>query len=148
MSHAPADFSELLQNAVQNARASAPRAVDDLVRLSSRTADAVAKVTGGEGVLELAPLPPSLAPAGVYQLYLRRRGSDAPPSDLGVYQMTAAGYPILRWSALRRWEEQRDKPDAVIESETHLEGDFRFLLTSPVSRLVTLVAFLQQRAAS
>src|SRR5258708_5879962 len=97
MSPATADYADLLREAINRAKANAPRAVDDLLRCASKAAVAVTAVTGGAATLELVPINQGENAKPTYQLQLRKVGSEAPPSDLGVYCVTAAGYPVLRW---------------------------------------------------
>jgi hypothetical protein len=148
MSTAPTDYEHLLSEAINQAKAKAPRAIDDLLRFSSRAAEAVAKVTEGAAVLELVLINQGDGAAPAYQLQLRKIGSEAPPSDLGVYGVTPAGYPVLRWYSRRAWESRSDRADEEFSSAEGLEGNFRWLVSNPNSRLVILVAFFQQRASS
>lgn len=148
MSPAPTDFETLLRGAVEQARANAPQALEDLIRLSSQATNAVAAVTAGGGILELIPVAPTDGKARIYQLQFRRRGSDAPPADMGVFQVTDTGYPILRWWSRRNWEDRPDRHDRECLTPSELESVFSWLLSHPTSKLVVLVTFLQQRAVS
>lgn len=144
MSTASPDFEQLLSEAINLLRAKAPRALDDLVRFSSRTAEAVMTVTRGAAVLELVPINHGEGATPSYQLQLRKVGSEAPSSDLGVYCVTAAGYHVLRWYSIRSWESHPDKPDDVYHDVNELERHFKWMLSKPDSRLVVLVTSVQQ----
>lgn len=146
MSTTPVDFETMLRAAVEQVRHQAPGALDDLLRCSSRAASAVAGVTGGQAILELVPLETGEGPRGVYQLQMRRSAGEAPPSDLGVYRLGEAGYPIRRWHARHAWEEQPDRPRDSFADAPELEAHFRWLVSSPESRLVVLVTFFQGQA--
>jgi hypothetical protein len=148
MNTASADYEQLLSEAINQARAIAPRAVDDLVRLSSKGAEAVAKVTGDTAVLELVPINQSDGATQAYQLQLRKVASEAPPSDLGVYCLTTAGYPVLYWYSRRSWASGPDRPEVEIQDLGGLEGHFRWMVSNPASRLVVLVTFFQQKLSS
>ena len=148
MSTSTTDYPHLLQDAINQAKANAPRAVDDLLRCASKAAEAVADVTAGAAALELVPINQDGSAAPTYQLQLRKVGSEAPPSDLGVYCVTAAGYPVLRWYSRNAWESRPDKPDGKYASVGDLEGNFRWMVSKPESRLVVLVTFFQQQAQS
>jgi hypothetical protein len=148
MSTASADYEHLLNEAINQARTNAPRAVGELLRLSSTAAEAVAKVTGGAAALELVPINQEEGATPTYQLQLRKVGSEAPPSDLGVYCVTAAGYPVHRWYSRRAWESHPDEPDGQYSGVSELEGNFRWMVSNPESRLVVLVTFFQQNAPS
>ena len=147
MTAATADFTDLVQHALKAAKAQAPRAVDDLRRCASQAADAVARVTGGVGTLELVPINQGENAKTTYQLQLRKVNSEAPPSDLGVYNATAAGYPIERWYSRAAWEEHPEQPVKTFGNSFELEGHFKWLVSTPESRLVVLVSFLQQQAS-
>lgn len=147
MSTAP-DYESLLRQAVDQAREQAPRAADDLLRFSSQAADAVYRVTTGAAVLELVPINRPDGAARTYQLQLRKVGSEAPPSDLGVYQVTGAdGYPVFHWYSRRTWEDRPGVGDGQYPNPNELEGHFRWLISKPESRLVVLVTFFQQKVA-
>src|SRR5262249_55303153 len=148
MSTPTADFTHLLQEAIKQARANAPRAVEDLLRCASKAAEAVAGVTGGAAALELVPINQGEGARPTYQLQLRKVGSEAPPSDLGVYVLTEAGYPVLRWPTRKGWESSPDNPDKQYTNANELENNFRWLVSKPESRLVLLVTFFQQQAPS
>jgi hypothetical protein len=47
MTTSTADYKHLLQEAINEAKANAPRAVDDLLRCASKATEAVSGVTGG-----------------------------------------------------------------------------------------------------
>src|SRR5258708_1903647 len=123
MSPATADYADLLREAINRAKANAPRAVDDLLRCASKAAVAVTAVTGGAATLELVPINQGENAKPTYQLQLRKVGSEAPPSDLGVYCVTPAGYPIRRWFSRNAWEDHPEKPaqdyPGVSELERH-----------------------------
>lgn len=148
MNPSTADYAHLLREAINQARANAPRAVDDLLRCASKAAEAVAGVTGGAAALELVPINQGEHARPTYQLQLRKVGSEAPPSDLGVYCVTATGYPVLRWHSRNSWESRPDTPDEQYPGVSELEGNFRWLVSKPESRLVLLVTFFQQQAPS
>jgi hypothetical protein len=148
MSTAPADYEHLLREAINQAKENAPRAIDDLLRLSSKAAEAVAEVTGGAAALELVPLNQAEGTPQSYQLQLRKVMSEAPPSDLGVYCVTTAGYPVLRWYSRRTWESRPERPDQEYPTVSELEGNFRWMVSNPESRLVVLVTFFQQKGSS
>jgi len=145
MSTPTADFAQLLREAINQAKANAPRAVDDLLRCASQTAEAVAAVTGGAAILELIPITQGENPQTTYQLQLRKVGSEAPPSDLGVYYVTAAGYPIRRWYSRNAWEDHPEKPVQDYPGVSELERHFKWMVSTPESRLVVLVTFFQQQ---
>jgi hypothetical protein len=144
MSAATADYGSLLQTAVEQAKANAPRATDDLLRFSSQAAVAVAGVTKGAAALELVPVNPGSGDIRTYQLQFRRVGSDAPPSDLGVYQIPPTGYPVFRWPSWGAWERSPDNAPNQHLNVGELDAHFRWLLSDADSRLVVLVAFIQQ----
>lgn len=148
MNTAPPDYGHLLREAINEAKVNAPRAIDDLIRFSSKAAEAVADVTGGAAALELVPINQGENATPTYQLQLRKVGSEAPPSDLGVYRVTAAGYPVLRWYSRRSWESHPEKADAMHQNPSELEGNFRGMVSNHDSRLVTLVTFFQQKTSS
>ncbi len=147
MSAVPAEYESLLLNAVRQAQENAPRAYDDVLRFASKAAEAVARVTGGVAVLELLPINRGKAANPAFQLQLRKVGSEAPPSDLGVYALTAAGYPVMRWYSRPRWERHPQQPNKTYPNAGELEGNFKWLVSKPESRLVTLVTFFQQQAS-
>jgi hypothetical protein len=146
MSTTAADYTNMLRNAVNQAKASAPRAVEDLVRCASNAAEAVAGVTGGTAVLELELINQGDNSTPTYQLQLRKVGSEAPPSDLGVYRANSAGYPVQRWYLRNTWESRPDQPDKEYPGVKELEDHFRWMVSKPESRLVVLVTFFQQQA--
>ena len=124
------------------------RAVNDLVRFSSRAATAVSSVTAGAAALELVLINQGEGAVPIYQLQLRKVGSEAPPSDLGVYRVTSAGYPILRWWSRGRWESDPEKPDQQHLNPESLENHFTWMVSNPDSRLVLLVSYFQQEMSS
>jgi hypothetical protein len=148
MSSPTADYADLLREAIKQAKENAPRAVDDLLRCASKAAEAVTGVTGGAAALELVPINQGENATPTYQLQLRKVGSEAPPSDLGVYRVTSAGYPVLRWHSRNGWESHPDHPNEQFPSLTELEGNFKWMVSKPESRLVTLVTYFQQPAPS
>jgi hypothetical protein len=148
MSTSTADYANLLREAINQVKANAPRAVDDLLRCASKAAEAVAGVTGGAAALELVPINQGEDARPTYQLQLRKVGSEAPPSDLGVYCVTAAGYPVLRWYSRKTWESRPDTPHGEYPGVSELEGNFRWMVSKPESRLVVLVTFFQQQGPS
>ena len=148
MNTTTADFETLLRDAVNRAKESAPRAVDDLVHCASKAAQAVATVTGGGATLELVPVEQQGSTTPTYQLQLRKIGSEAPPSDLGIYRVSNAGYPVQRWYSWANWEGNVEQPDKEYLSISDLEGNFKWMLSKPESRLVMLVTFFQQQPAT
>jgi len=145
MTTSAADYTDLLREAIKQAKANAPRAVDDLVSCASRAAEAVVKATGGAAVLELILINQGENTTPTYQLQLRKVGSEAPPSDLGVYCVTAAGYPVHRWYSRNSWEAHPDNPTQQFHGVGDLESNFKWMLSKPESRLVVLVTFFQQQ---
>ncbi len=148
MSTTQVELESMLREAVHKAKEAAPRAVDDLVRCASEAAEAVAAVTRDAAVLELVPVEHEDRDRPTYQLQIRRNGSDAPPSDLGVYQVAAAGYPVLRWYSREKWASNPTAPAQLYKNSSELEGNFKWMLSQPESRLVVLVAFFQQQPAA
>ncbi|HVA48419.1 MAG TPA: hypothetical protein VNH11_18790 [Pirellulales bacterium] len=148
MSTPTADYSNLLRESVRQAKANAPRAVDDLLRCASESAKAVEEVTRGAAALELVPINQENGAAPAYQLLLRRVGSEAPPSDLGVYSVTAAGYPVQRWYSRNAWDSHPDRPNGQYSGIGELEGRFKWMVSHPESRLVVLVTFFQDQTPS
>ena len=138
------NYEELLLQAISQAKAGAPQVSDELRICASQSAEAIAKVTNGVGALDLIPLstPDERPPA--YQLQLRRVGHDGPPSDLGVYQLSEAGYPIQRWYSLLGWQSDQDPAGRPFFNKGDLEGHFRWMISDRSSRLVVLVAFIMQ----
>ena len=60
-----------------------------------------------------------------FQLLLRRVGDHGPPSDLGVYQLAEAGYPIQRWYSRGSWEAVPDQTEHLYErQDAHWRGHF------------------------
>jgi hypothetical protein len=146
MSTQQVDYEQLRRDAITQARAGAPRVAEDLQRCASQAAEAITKVTDGAAALELIPVPvPDGAPA-TFQLHLRRVGREAPPSDLGVYQLSDAGYPIQRWYSRGAWESSPDQSEQLYQNMAELEGHFRWMVSDPSARLVVLVAFILQQA--
>jgi hypothetical protein len=144
MTTTPAEFESMLREAVNKAKEAAPRAVDELVRCASKAAEAVAGVTRGAAALELVPVDQRAGTGPTYQLQLRKVDSEAPPSDLGIYRVSVAGYPVLRWYSRAKWEGNPEKPDGQYTTFGELEGNFKWMLSNPESRLVVLVTFFQQ----
>lgn len=141
MSTANTEFESMLREAVTKAIEAAPRAVNELIGCASKVAEAVAAVTGQFAVLELVPLEHEVGSMPTYQLQLSKHGSDAPPSDLGIYQLTAAGYPILHWYSQAKWLENPETPEKQYDDVAALESSFKWMLSDPESRLVMLVTF-------
>jgi hypothetical protein len=140
------DYEQLLREAITQAKVGAPQVADDLRGCASRAAEAIANVTGGAAALDLIPLsrPDGTAPA--FQLLLRRVGNDSPPSDLGVYQLSEASYPIQRWYSRGTWESSPNQAEHLYENKNALEDHLRWMVANPSSRLVVLVAFIIQQA--
>jgi hypothetical protein len=145
MSPSEPDFEKLLRQAIQKAKDSAPRAVADLHRFSSKTAEAVDRVTGGTAALDLVPINQEGGAATAFQLQLRKVNSEAPASDLGVYQVSAAGYPVHRWYSRKAWESRPDQPEQEYTGSPQLAGNFEWIVSNPESRLVVLVTFFQDQ---
>ncbi len=83
----------------------------------------------------------------MYQLQLRKVGSEAPPSDLGVYRVTPGEYLVLRWYSYINWEAHNERPgdsDQEFSNLEELDDHFKWLVSDPKSRLVILVTFFQQ----
>jgi hypothetical protein len=137
-------YEDLLRKAIEDAKAKAPTATDDLFRFASQAGRAVAAVTDGQAVLELLPATPGDPDTIAYQLVLRKAGSDAPPTDLGVYQLAPNGYPVLRWYSRRAWESKPDKANKPYPTADELESNFKWMVSHPESRLVAMVAYIQQ----
>ncbi len=139
------DYEQLLRDALTHAKEGVPQVADELRACASRAAEAIAKVTGGSAALDLIalPRPDSVPPA--FQLQLRRVGDDGPPSDLGVYQLAEAGYPIQRWYSRGSWENSPYQTEHLYENRPALEAHFRWMISNRSSRLVVLVAFIQQQ---
>jgi hypothetical protein len=148
MTAAATDFERLLREALDQVTANAPQANRDLVRLASEAADAVSKVTEGAATLELVPIDVGEDPRTTYQLQLRRNKSEAPGSDLGVYRLSEAGYPIHRWGARGSWEAKPENPDSEQLNISDVRGHFNWMLSKPDSRLVVLVNSLHKRSAA
>jgi hypothetical protein len=145
MSKQKPNYEQLLRKAIQDAREAAPRAVEDLLRVASEAADAVEKVTESTAVLEMVPINQGEGATKAYQLQLRKAGSEAPQTDLGVYTTTPAGYPVMRWYSRRGWEDHPDEPDQQYPGLNQLEGDFRRMLSNHESKLVVLLTFFQEQ---
>lgn len=139
------DYEQLLRQAITEAKVGAPQVADELRTCASQATEAVAKVTGGAAALELIPLPRPDGTPPAFQLLLRRVGHDGPPSDLGVYQLAEAGYPIQRWYSRGSWESSPNQTDHLYENRNALESHFRWMVSNPSSRLVVLVAFIIQQ---
>lgn len=140
------DYEQLLREAIIQAKVEAPQVSDDLRRCASEAAEAIAKVTGGAAALDLTVLPRPDGDPPAYQLLLRRVGHDDPPADLGVYQMSEAGYPVQRWYSRGSWESDPNQTDHLYENKNALEGHFRWMISNASSRLVVLIAFIMQQA--
>lgn len=138
-----ADLEALLRRAIRQAKETAPRVADDLFRCASDVAAAVDRVTDGTVKLELVDAADPAGEAPTFFLQLFRAGSEAPPTDLGVYALAEAGYPVQRWVSRRQWESQSQKPDHLFQNRPELEHHFEWLISQPESRLVTLIAYLQ-----
>lgn len=139
------DFEQLLRQAIQRAKDSAPRAVADLYRFSSKAAEAVDRVTGGAAALDLVPVNQEGGGATAFQLQLRKVNSEAPASDLGMYQVSATGYPVLRWYSRKGWLSHPEKPEQEFSDPAQLASNFEWIVSDPESRLVVLVTFFQEQ---
>ncbi|MHC5540733.1 hypothetical protein ACYOEI_21140 [Singulisphaera rosea] len=146
MSTATNDFENLLREALDKAAANESQANEDLVRLASQAADAVSKVTDQAATLELVPIVSDGDPCTTYQLQLRRDRSDAPASDLGIFRLSEAGYPIERWGSRRGWEDRPESPDSTHSDINDVNSNFIWLLSRPESKLVVLINSLRQKA--
>jgi hypothetical protein len=146
MSTSEPDFEQLLRKAIQKAKESAPRAVADLQSISSRAAEAVDRVTAGTAALDLVPIKQEEDGSPLaFQLQLRKVNSDAPATDLGVYQVSAAtGYPVQRWYSRKGWA-SGNKPDQEYMGSTPLASNFEWIVSNPESRLVVLVTYFQEQ---
>lgn len=140
------DYEQLLREAITQAKVGAPQVEDELRTCASQAAVAIAKVTNGTAALDLVPLPRPDAVPPAFQLLLRRVGHDGPPSDLGVYQLSEAGYPIQRWYSRGWWRNSPKQTEHLYENKAALEGHFRWMISDRSSRLVVLVAFIMQQA--
>ena len=139
------DYAQLLRDALTQAKAGGPQVAEELRRCASRAAEAIANVTDGAAALDLIPLSRPDGAALAFQLLLRRVGHDGPSSDLGVYQLSEAGYPIQRWFSRGSWESSPTQPEQLSETNSDLEGHFHWMVSNPSSRLVVLVAFIMQQ---
>jgi hypothetical protein len=146
MNTAVADYAQLLRDAIAQAKAVAPQVADELRVCASKATTAIAEVSDGKAALDLVSVPSPEATPLAFQLQLREVDDESPPSDLGVFQLSEAGYPIQRWYSRGNWERNPNKPDQLHENKGSLEGHFRWLISNPSSRLVVLVAFIMQRA--
>jgi hypothetical protein len=145
MSTAVSDYATLLRDAISQAKAGAPQVADDLRKCASQAAEAIATVTDGAAALDLVPLSSPDGASQAFQLVLRRVGVEGSPSDLGVLQLSEAGYPVQRWYSRGNWESNPIRFDQLHDSKSSLEGYFRWLVSNPSSRLVVLVAFIMQQ---
>lgn len=143
---ATVEYEQLLRDALAQAKAGMPLVAEELHRCASRATEAITRVTDGAAVLELIPLPKPDGVPPAFQLQLRYVGSDSPPSDFGVYQLSEAGYPIQRWYSVGAWQSDPGQPDRLYQNHDELEGHFRWLVSNPSSRVVVLVAFVLQQA--
>ena len=139
MTAASVDFERLLRDALDLATANAPQAGKDLFEYASEAAEAVSKITGGAATLELVPIDMSGDPRAAYHLQLRKNQSEAPASDLGVFQLSPTGYPIHRWAARRNWEDRPERPDNEHFTAVNVRDNFVWMLSKPDSKLVILV---------
>lgn len=140
------DYEQLLREAISQAKLGAPQVAVELRSCASRAAEAIANLTNGAAALDLISLSRQDGAPSAFQLLLRRVGYDGSPSDLGVYQLSEAGYPIQRWYSLGSWERSPDQTEHIYENKSTLEGHFRWMISNPSSRLVVLVAFIMQQA--
>jgi hypothetical protein len=146
MSTSMTDYTQLLREAIAQAKAIAPQVADELRSCASRATIAIAEVSDGRAALELVSVPSPEETPPAFQLRLRNVGAEGPSSDLGVFQLSEAGYPIQRWYSRANWERNPNQPDQLHENKGSLEGHFRWLISNPSSRLVVLVAFIMQQA--
>jgi hypothetical protein len=142
------DFEKLLRDAIEKTQEKAKQSSDDLYRYSSEVAEAVDRVTGGLGELKLVPLPNRAVTEVAYQLELRKTGSESPPSPLGVYLPAEGGYPVKQWHDFNQWRAAPNQGNETFNTPQELENHFKWLASSPESKLVILVAFLKQLAQS
>lgn len=147
MSTTTPDYETLLRDAIRKAKAGAPRVADELRACASEASRAIAIVTDGAAILELASLPTPDGSPPAFHLRLRdARDEGRPTSDLGVYQLSEAGYPIQRWYSLRTWENQPLEGEHRYLNLQELDFHFRWMVSDPSSRLVVLVAFYLQQS--
>ena len=139
MSAASTDFERLLRDALDLATANAPQAGKDLFKYASEAAEAVSKITEGAATLELVPIDNNGDPRVAYHLQLRKNQSEAPASDLGVFQLSPTGYPIQRWAARGNWEARPTQPDNEHFTPANVRDNFVWMLSKPDSKLVVLV---------
>ena len=145
MSTSVLEYEVLLLEAITQAKAGAPQVAHDLRDYASRSAEAIAKVTDGAAALDLISLPSPDGSPPVFELLLRRVGHDGPQSDLGIYLTSEAGYPIRRWYSRGSWESNPNRHDQIYDNQSALDGHFRWMISSPSSRLVILVAFIMEQ---
>jgi hypothetical protein len=148
MSVAKVDYEQLLRDAIARAKAGVPTVAGELVECASRATDAIRKVTNGAADLYLSE---SLVGEGgprTFFLFLRAVNQEGPPSDLGVYQLAEAGYPIQRWYSRSGWEKNPKQPEHLFANKGAVESHFQWMISDPSSRLVVLVAFIMQQAAA
>lgn len=146
MSAASADWEKLLRDAIEEAKAAHPMVIDDLVRSVSKATEAITKVTNGMVVLELAPIPAvDQEQRPVFRLELKTKTGDARPASLGIYRLSDAGYPVERWWSEQRWKSHRNEANEVFSNLGALEGHFKWMVSNPSSRLVTLITYYLQQ---
>ena len=143
MSDAPTEFEKMLREALSQAIAKAPQAKDDLFRIASEAGDAVKKVAEGSAALELVPIDVENDPRPTYQLQLLRLDSESARSDLGVFRLSASGYPIQRWASKSNWNLNPEKPEREHMNVVDLKGNFNYMLSNPDTKLVTLINHLR-----
>ncbi len=145
MTAAATDFESMLREAISQAAEKASGANEDLIRIASEAADAVSKVTQEAATLELVPIDVDEDERATYQLQLRRNKSAAPASDLGVFRLSIGGYPIDRWPSRSGWEAAPETPERQHSNVDDLQGNFKWMLSKPDSKLVVLVNSLLRR---
>jgi hypothetical protein len=143
MSDDPTEFEKMLREALAQAVANAPQAKEDLIGLASEAGDAVKKVTEGAATVELVPIDVTDDPRPTYQLQFLRLDSESPRSDLGVFRLSASGYPIQRWASKGAWESNPESPEREHLNVGALRGNFKFMLSKPDTRLVILINHLR-----
>jgi len=145
MSPTVQDYAQLLRDAITQTKSESPQVAVELRTCASHAAEAIATVTNGAAALDLVPLSRPDGESLAFQLILRRVGVEGTPSDLGVYQLSEAGYPIHRWYSRGSWESNPTQAEHLYDDTEALESHFRWLISNSSSRLVVLVAFILQK---
>jgi hypothetical protein len=143
MSKASAGFERMLRQALDEAIAHAPQARDDLFRIASEAGAAVKKVTDGAATLELVPVDVGKDSRPTYQLQLVTLDGESSRSDLGVFRLSATGYPVQRWASKHTWMKNPEKPEREHNNNQDLSGNFEYMLSTPTSKLVVIINSLR-----